>query len=399
MMRRMIPAGVFSPLLFWLMCVALPCAAQTPPAPRVVNVIAEDGNILKGTYFSAGKPGPGFLLLHQCNRQRKVWDALASGMAASGINVLTVDFRGFGESGGTRAQMLIKQGKDVITDKWPADMESAFALLRSQKGVTRDLIGVGGASCGVNQAVQLARRHPQQVHALVLLSEGTDKEGRAFLRSSRNLPMFLAAADDDPDPAVADIMKWLAGISPDRANKFEHYSKGGHGVEMFAAHPELPKEIIEWVTANLQNARGNPNLSPSRGMDASVLDLTDQQGGAAKLAAMLEQARKTNSKANLFSEVVMNRIGYEHLQSGDRKGAIELLKLNAMAYPNSPNVYDSLGDAYLENGQNDLARESAIKALALLPSDTVDSKERRDEIKSNSEAKLKKLGAKPGSEH
>ena len=67
----------------------------------LVDLTAPDGINLKATYFAAGRPGPGVLLLHQCNRQRKVWDDLAERLAASGLNVLTLDFRGFGESGGT----------------------------------------------------------------------------------------------------------------------------------------------------------------------------------------------------------------------------------------------------------------------------------------------------------
>jgi len=59
----------------------------------------------------------------------------------------------------------------------------------------------------------------------------------------------------------------------------------------------------------------------------------------------------------------VNFMGYEHMQSGDTKGAVEIMKLNAAAYPSSPNVYDSLADAYLADGQRDLARRNAEKAL------------------------------------
>src|SRR5579864_4721764 len=86
--------------------VARPADAQQTPEPRVVDLPATDGVVLKGTYFSAGKEGPGVLLLHQCNMQRHAWDGLAAEMAASGINVLTFDFRGFGESGGVNAYKL-----------------------------------------------------------------------------------------------------------------------------------------------------------------------------------------------------------------------------------------------------------------------------------------------------
>ncbi len=68
--------------------------AEESTSPRVVDLKAPDGTSLKGTYFSAGKPGPGVLLLHQCNRQRKVWDDLAARLAAAGFHVMTVDLRG-----------------------------------------------------------------------------------------------------------------------------------------------------------------------------------------------------------------------------------------------------------------------------------------------------------------
>ena len=66
---------------------------------RPVDLTASDGTRLKATFFAAAKPGPGVLLLHQCNRQRKVWDGLAQQLSVAGINVLTLDYRGYGESG------------------------------------------------------------------------------------------------------------------------------------------------------------------------------------------------------------------------------------------------------------------------------------------------------------
>src|SRR6266849_3138047 len=75
--------------------------SQPPPAARVVDLKASDGTLLKASYFAAAKPGPGVLLLHQVNRTRKAWDAVAGQLAAAGIHTLTLDMRGHGESGGT----------------------------------------------------------------------------------------------------------------------------------------------------------------------------------------------------------------------------------------------------------------------------------------------------------
>jgi len=61
---------------------ALAASEPETPAPREVNLVASDGTTLKATYFAAAKEGPGVVLMHQCNQQRKVWDDLAKRMAA-----------------------------------------------------------------------------------------------------------------------------------------------------------------------------------------------------------------------------------------------------------------------------------------------------------------------------
>jgi len=118
----------------------------------------------------------------------------------------------------------------------------------------------------------------------------------------------------------------------------------------------------------------------------------DSPGGVSKAVQMFAETRQRDPKAILFSEEVVNRLGYEHLQSGDTSGAVELLKLNVTAYPSSANAYDSLGDAYLANGQKDLARKNSKLALEHLAGDTKDTEARRNGIKDNAEQKLKQLG-------
>ena len=392
-------ARIAGAILFAWMLMGATVDAAEAPAPRVVDLKAADGITLKATFFAAGKPGPGVLLLHQCNRQRKVWDDLAGRLAASGVNVLTMDFRGFGESGGTPFdKMPSEEINKSIEEKWPGDVDTAFRYLIAQPGVSHKIVGGGGASCGVNQAVQLARRHAE-VKSLMLLSEGTDAAGRKYLRESPKVQLFMAVADDDDDRGVVEIMQWLYALSPNPRNKLEHYAVGGHGVEMFKAHEDLEEMIVEWFGKTL---KANPTVSAKNGAAAKpvsheiqFLEMVDQPGGVAKATKMYEEARQKDPKAVLFSEVVMNRVGYEHLQAGDVKGAIELLKLNVEAYPNSPNVYDSVSDAYLAAGQNEMALENAKKALQYLQKDTTDPQTYKDGIKANAEEKLRKLAEGP----
>jgi dienelactone hydrolase len=384
---RFFVVGVLGLLIFAAMC-----AAQ--PAPRVVDLIAADGTKLKGTFFSAEKAGPGVLLLHQCNQQRKGWDGLATQLAAAGISVLTLDFRGYGDSEGKAPKDLPQdEGVKVLNEKWPGDVDVAYNYLVSQPGVNGHIVGAGGASCGVNQAIHLAIRHPE-VKSLVLLSGNADREGRAFLSAPEKMPVLLSAAKDDA--GAVELMEWLYSLSTNPGTKFVEYPNGGHGVNIFAAHKDLPVLIVDWYVQTLVKTPGSAPVNAARRSDSpAILKLIDSPGGAEKVAPQLAAALKKDPHAKLFDEGLVNAIGYEHMQEGDNKGAIEILKLNATAYPDSANVYDSLSDAYLADGQKDLARENARKALKVLATDTTGTEEFRKGIQQNAQDKLKQLGDKP----
>jgi dienelactone hydrolase len=380
--------------LLGLLMLASACAAQQSPGPRVVDLTAADGTKLKATFFSAGKPGPGVLLLHQCNQQRKGWDGLATQLAAAGISVLTLDFRGYGESEGTAPKDLPQaEAVKVLNEKWPGDVDVAYRYLVSQPGVNAQIVGAGGASCGMNQAIHLAGRHPE-VQTLVLLSGNADREGRAFLSKSDKMPMLFSAAKDDA--GAVELMEWLYSLSANPGSKIVEYPDGGHGVNMFAAHQDLPVMIVQWYVQTLVKTPGSAPANTARRSDPpAILKLIDSPGGAEKAAQQLASARQKDPKAKLWDEGLVNVIGYEHLQEGDTKGAIEILKLNASAFPDSANVYDSLSDAYLADGQKDLARENAKKALQTLATDKSASEEFRKGIQESAEGKLKLLGEKP----
>jgi tetratricopeptide (TPR) repeat protein len=87
-------------------------------------------------------------------------------------------------------------------------------------------------------------------------------------------------------------------------------------------------------------------------------------------------------------------IGADYQRAGDIKNAIEIFKLNLLAYPDSADANDNLADAYLADGQKDLARQYAEKALALLDSHKAplsswsDTDQRRGEIRHSAEQTL-----------
>jgi D-alanyl-D-alanine-carboxypeptidase/D-alanyl-D-alanine-endopeptidase len=71
-----------------------------------------------------------------------------------------------------------------------------------------------------------------------------------------------------------------------------------------------------------------------------------------------------------ISENDINSLGYQLLRSNKTEQAIEIFKLNVAEYPDSWNVYDSLAEAYMKNGDSKLAIKNYSKSLELNPKNT-----------------------------
>ena len=381
-------AGSLTVLLF-----GAPGFAQSPPAPRDITLSASDGLKLQATYYPAAQPGPAVLLLHMCNTTRRSWDPLAPQLAAAGIHALSVDYRGFGESEGARFDAMPPQdAQRVINEKWPGDIDAAYDFLVAQSGVDNTRVGAAGGSCGVNHAVRLAQRHPA-VRSLALLAGSLDPEGIAFVIGTPWLPIFGAAAADDQYAADApESMRWILALSGNPRNKFSGFKDGKHGTEIFGPHPELVKQIVAWYADTLVKRPADPKAAvtvkntPVREFWRKATSPTE----IGEAVQLFYDVAQSGQRVVLFPEGALNQLGYFHLQAGRVADAVRLFRLNTMAYPASANTYDSLGDAYLANGQNELALRMSEKALEMLAKDP-SSEARKKAIRESAEQKIAKL--------
>jgi dienelactone hydrolase len=396
--------------------------AQEPPAPRVVDLKCADGTLLKATYFPAAKRGPGLLLFHQSNRARTSWEDLARQLAAVGINALAVDTRGYGESGGTRKDATEAQ-------KQQADLETAFQFLVSQPGVQRDVIGSAGAGwLGVDNSVQTARLHSNDIKSLVLMSGETLRPGIEFLHQAPQFPELFVVADSDEYPPTVEAMLLLYARSSSPSRKLIHYSdsqeapwlwyetsdpskvpaSGSHGTDLFKSHPDLTGILVQWFVNTLIKTPGQAPADPLAA--AAILNQLEMPGGVTLVTQQLAEARRKDLHARLWPEVSVDIIGSDHMRlaqventaghvsesQAERKLGIEIFKLNLLAYPDSADAHFNLADAYLQDGQKVLARQLAQEALALLDAHKVplsswsDTDERRSEIRRGIEDVLKK---------
>ena len=214
----------------------VPVTAQDPAIH--FDLTAVDGARLRATHYSPGRPGPGVILLHQCNMDRRSWNTLASALVARGIHVITFDYRGYGESArGSR-------------DAWDGDADRALQHLLAVPGVDGDRIAAGGASCGVDNAVQLARRS-ERIKALMLLSGPIQDNGKRYLSEHPGIAIFGAGDVNEGAMALTDI-RAVAATSRHAATRVTALRNAGHGAVMFAADSALLPAAVEWFVRVLR---------------------------------------------------------------------------------------------------------------------------------------------------
>ena len=224
---------------------------------RPVSFTAADGFVLKGTYYSPERLGPGVLLLHQCNADHQIYDTLGTMLSVAGYHVLAFDFRGFGGSrAGEYTDFRAQQQR--IVERMPGDVDAALNFLASQSGVNSRALGVVGGSCSVNQAVHASMRR-EEIRTLVLLSGGTDADGETFIKSASHIPIFGAASEEDAESAAAT--RKLVELSTSPYSRLDILKAAGHAASMFEQEPELQADIVIWFRKNL--AVGGYSLPPA----------------------------------------------------------------------------------------------------------------------------------------
>src|SRR5262245_1001723 len=119
------------------------------PQSRNVDMVAPDGVGLKGTYFAASRPGPIVLLMHMCNTTRVSWEPVARQLADAGISALTMDNRGFGESGGPRFDGAAPEVLAQLRENWAGDFGAAHRCLVAHGGAAQDRLRGRRARGGV----------------------------------------------------------------------------------------------------------------------------------------------------------------------------------------------------------------------------------------------------------
>jgi len=100
---------------------------------------------------------------------------------------------------------------------------------------------------------------------------------------------------------------------------------------------------------------------------AETLSATIASSGIDAAEKQYHDLKAAGSPSYNFDEGELNALGYTLIGAKKFNEAIRVLQLNVEAYPQSSNVYDSLGEAYLDDGNKPLAVVNYQKSLQLNP--------------------------------
>ncbi len=133
------------------------------------------------------------------------------------------------------------------------------------------------------------------------------------------------------------------------------------------------EKAIEWINVAIARNKSFGNYSTKAGL----LRQLEKNAEADKI---MDEAMKLTG----ITEAELNQYGYQLLGVGQIDKAIEIFLLATQRFPNSANIWDSLGEAYVAKDDKPNAIKSFQKALTLNPPQAT---------KENSEKFLKQLGA------
>ena len=308
-------------------------------------------------------------------------------IASAGFVVLASQYRGIDGS----------EGKDEVGGADLDDVLNLFPLARSLGYVDMDRIFMWGLSRGGLMTLQAIRKGAPIKAAVVvgspvntvarLHTPGGDqffktvwpdfesrKEEHAINRSpilwADKISVPLLIINGGADQAVLpQAARDLAAKMDEFGNLYELiiYARDDHAVNINAE--DRLRRTIDWFT----NVRKMSVVQP--------IARTLREQGIQAAVKQYRELKKNQSTAYDFDEPELNNFGYVLLGQGKITDSIEIFKLNVEAFPNGFNTYDSLGEAYMNAGERELAIKNYKKSLELNPQNT------------NAVDMLKKLGA------
>lgn len=222
------------------------------PHTEIVTLTTDDGVTLEGDLYTSGDlDAPGVVLLHMIppsNDRSGYPVALCESLAAQGYNVLNIDRRGAGASGGVAEDAY--SGPNGKLDPHAAVQH----LLQMPCGSDPTRVAVVGASNGTTSALDYTVWSVEESAAvtprvLVYLTGGGYTENQNTIADN----LDALGAIESLFVYSTEEAAWSAGIQATAPASwvFQEYPGGAHGTNMFETKPESMDDLRAFLEGAL----------------------------------------------------------------------------------------------------------------------------------------------------
>lgn len=314
------------------------------------------------------------------------------------------------------------------------DREFVAAYMNQQPNVDNSKLGLLGFGSGGYTAL-LTQMRNSRVDAVVDLGGSlvypdfldTIRQNPYYSELKMQVPVMELYSDIDftPDLSLIDALRYsprykylingqqyfgfcsignIMNLVPDSNGAVSEVSNPGHEaicryvMNFFKAHLNDDKGSLQFLSNQPVDNGIAPDLVEFSFQDAEHAPPTDRQFmqiisdyGASRAAEVFDKFKQSHPGSITFPEATMNFLGYEQFGSGRPDQAVILFRMNAGAYPNSANCWDSYADGCLAAGDTDGAIMCYKKVLEVLPNDPNANESLKETLRDNAEAGLERL--------
>jgi len=295
-----------------------------------------------------------------------------------------------------------------------SDREFILANTRNLPFVDKNKLGVMGMGFGGLESLLMAMRNPDvdavvslqgimiystnfefikqspyyaignlSVPLLQIYSPGAENLDLSLIESLKYSTRYSARfkkIEDRDFSSYRLISSMVPGIDVENlADKKAGYEIISHQVlEFFNAYLKKDDNSMKFLSKSVKDYGPDSVILTMTFMPKQDLPPTDNQfmaiiqdKGVPAASEIYDRFKGQNPDHVFFQEAPFNALGYQYLQRNQVDDAVTIFRMNTEAYPRSCNVWDSYADGLTAQGDSVKVRESMMKALEVMPADSV----------------------------
>lgn len=224
-------------------------------AQERVDLVTSNGMRFATSWTDAGKDAPVALFFPMCwATPPETWAPVATALKARGVSALVATYPG---SLGNSPWPGPQPPPDPAV-YWPEQFrqvrEAAFAFVRARTDLP---VVVGGSSCGVERALDVATEHPDRIAGIVAFAGAHTPRHLEYVRS-RAVPVLGLTSQQEAEWVTQHEL--LVKASGHAASRVIVRPEAGHGTVLLKDQ-ELAKDVAAWIADRLAIERSAPQRS------------------------------------------------------------------------------------------------------------------------------------------